>query len=249
MNRLIRAELVKLRTTRTAFWTAIGLPATVALGVSSTIAAAGRSGEGIPLETTEGVRNVLGASTSGAFVALILGILAMSGEYRHQTATQTFLVTPVRHRVVAAKIAAFALVGLTLAVAASALTLAIALPWLASKGADVRILQDVGVVLLGVTTGTALYGATGVAVGALLRNQTTAIVTALAWTFLAEGLLVELLPALGRWLPGGAASALTSYSVQAGDLLPMWAAALVLGAYAIGFAATSSRVVVERDIA
>lgn len=249
MNQLIRAELLKLRTTRTAFWTLIGLPATVALGVSSTIAAAGRSGEGIPLETVEGVRNVLGASTSGAFVALILGILAMSGEYRHQTATQTFLVTPVRHRVVAAKLAAFALVGLALAVAASALTLAIALPWLASKGADVRILEDVGLVLLGATAETALYGAMGVAVGALIRNQTTAIVTALAWTFLAEGVLVELLPALGRWLPGGAASALTSFSLEAGDLLPMWAAALVLGAYAIGFAVAGSRVVVERDVA
>lgn len=58
-----------------------------------------------------------------------------------------------------------------------------------------------------------------------------------------------LLPALGRWLPGGAATALTSSSVQAGDLLPMWAAALVLGAYAIGFAVAGSRVVVERDVA
>lgn len=249
MNQLIRAELLKLRTTRTAFWTVVGLPAAVALGVSSTIATAGRSGGGFGLETVEGVRNVLGASSSGAMIALILGILAMSGEYRHQTVTQTFLVTPLRHRVVAAKFAAFALVGLALAVAASALTLAIALPWLASEGADVRILQDIGPVFLGATAGSVLYGALGVAVGALIRNQAAAIVIALAWIMVIEGLLVGLLPELGRWLPGGAASALTSSSVKAGDLLPMWAAVLVLGAYAIGFTVAGSRVVVERDVA
>lgn len=249
MSQLIRAELLKLRTSRTALWTVVGLPATVALGVASTIASAGRSGGGFSLETVEGVRNVLGASTSGALIALILGILATSGEYRHQTVTQTFLVTPLRHRVVAAKFAAFALVGLVLAVAASVLTLAIALPWLASEGADVRIIQDIGVVLLGATAGTALYGAMGVAVGALIPNQAAAIVIALAWIMVIEGLLVGLLPELGRWLPGGAASALTSSSVKAGDLLPMWAGALVLGAYAIGFTVAGSRAVIERDVA
>ena len=249
MNQLIRAELLKLRTTRTAFWTVIGLPAAVAVAVASAIATAGRSDMGFSLETVEGVRNVLGASSSGALIALILGILAMSGEYRHQTVTQTFLLTPLRHRVIAAKFVAFALVGLVLAVGASALTLATALPWLASEGADVRIVQDVGLVFLGATAGTVLYGALGVAVGALIRNQAAAIVIALAWIMVIEGLFVGLLPELGRWLPGGAASALTSSSVKAGDLLPMWAAALVLGAYAVGLAVAGSRVVVERDVA
>lgn len=249
MNQLIRAELLKLRTTRTAFWTVVGLPATVALAVSSSIASAGRSGGGFALETVEGVRNVLGASSSGAIVALILGILAMSGEYRHQTVTQTFLITPLRHKVVAAKFAAFVLVGLLLAVAASAMTLAIALPWLASEGAHVRIVQDVGLVFLGATAGTVLYGALGVAVGALIRNQAAAIVITLVWMMVIENIFVGLLPALGRWLPGGAASALTSFSVKSGDLLPMWAAVLVLAAYATGFAVAGSRVVVERDVA
>lgn len=161
MNQLIRAELLKLRTTRTAFWTVVGLPTAVALGVSSSIASAGGSGGGFPLETVEGVRNVLGASSSGALIALILGILAMNGECRHQTVTQTFLVTPLRHRVVAAKFVAFAIVGLLLAVAASALTLVIALPWLASEGAHVRVVKDVGLVFLGATAGTVLYGAWG----------------------------------------------------------------------------------------
>lgn len=178
MNQLIRAELLKLRTTRTAFWTAVGLPAVVALGVWSTIATAGREEAGLSLETVEEVRNVLGSASSGSLIALVLGILAMTGGYRHQTVSQTFLVTPLRQRVVAAKFAAFALVGLVLAVAASALTVATARPWLARKGADVRMVQDVGVVVLGATAGTVLYGAMGVAVGALVRKKAAAIVFA-----------------------------------------------------------------------
>ena len=94
-----------------------------------------------------------------------------------------------------------------------------------------------------------MHGALGVAAGALIRNQAAAIVIALAWIMVIEGLFVGLLPELGRWLPGGAASALTSSSVKAGELLPMWAAGLVLGAYAIGFSVAGSLTVVERDVA
>ena len=50
-------------------------------------------------------------------------------------------------------------------------------------------------------------------------------------------------------LPGGAASALMSVSVKAGDLPPMWAAALVVGDYAVGLAVAGSQVVVERNVA
>lgn len=249
MNDLIRAELLKLRT-RGTFWVLIGLPAAVVMSLASMIATAGRNASTFPLDTVEGMRNVLSAAaSSGGLIVLILGIVAMTGEYRHQTVTQTFLVSPVRGRVVAAKLATYALVGLVVALVAGALTLMIGLPWLAAEGVRPRPLQDIGLVLAGTTAGTVLYGILGVAVGALVRSQTAALVLVLAWSLLLETVLVGLLPVLGRWLPGGAAAALSSGSVTTGELLPMWAAALVLAAYAAVFAAAGNRVVVRRDVA
>ena len=249
MNQLVRAELLKLRTTRAALWMLVGLPAAVAIALASSIANADRVGGSLSLDTAEGVRTVLSsASSSGGLIVLVLGIMGMTGEYRHQTVTQTFLVTPVRQRVVAAKLATYALVGLLVSAAAAALTLAVGLPWLASEGGHPRLVEDIGLVLAGSTAGTVLYGVLGVSVGALVRNQTAAVVLSLGWVLLVESLFVGFLPALGRWLPGGAAAALSSTTVQAGDLLPMWAASLVLAAYAVAFAAAGTRIVARRDV-
>ena len=149
----------------------------------------------------------------------------------------------------AAKLATYALVGLLVSAAAGALTLAIGLPWLAAEGVHPRVFEDIGLVFAGSTAGTVLYGVLGVALGALVRSQTAAVALSLGWVLVLEGLFVGFLPALGRWLPGGAAAALSSTTVQADDLLPMWAAALVLAAYAVAFAAAGTRTVVRRDVA
>ena len=55
------------------------------------------------------------------------GILITAGESRHGTATSTFLISPDRRRVIAAKLVAASLVGAAVAVVAALLPLAIGL--------------------------------------------------------------------------------------------------------------------------
>jgi len=192
---------------------------------------------------------VLSAASSGTVLVLVLGILIMAGEIRHNTATSTFLVSPDRRRVVGAKLMASSLVGAGLAVAASLLTLAIALPWLAAKDVPVDILSaDVGLVLLGAVAATGLYGLVGVGLGSLVRNQTAAVVVALVWVMGVESILVNFVPAVGRWLPGGAVASLTGVSTVGGGQLPMWAGAVVFAAYGLAFAAAGTRFVLQRDV-
>jgi ABC-2 type transport system permease protein len=247
MTRLVKAELLKLRTTRTA----VVLLALAAAGTAALVALvlllAGRPGQ--PALGADALRQlVLVPAQPLTLAALVLGILGMAGELRHGTATATFLVTPVRGRVVAAKLAAAAIAGLAMALLSSAAVLAVGLPWLRAKGIEVAV-ADPGLAarVAGLAVAVALFAVLGVGLAALLRNQVAAVIVGLLWWSQGERLLLALVrqPELERWLPMGAAASLTT----PGDgTLPMWAGALVLAAYALALALAGGRLVVRRDL-
>ena len=249
MRNLIAAELAKLRTTRMVYALLATTLALTVVSVVASILTAGRADGTFGLDTPEGVRNVLGAGGASTMVVLVLGILAMAGEFRHGTITATLLGAPKRGRVVAAKMATYALVGLAFSVVSTVVTLAVALPLLAAKEIEVSLFdREVVLVAVGLLLGTALYGLLGVSEGSLVRNPAAAVSIALVWSFVVEALLVGLLPEVGRWLPGGAGQGLARTSTTAGELLPMWGGGLLLAAYGVAFALVGSRFVVRRDI-
>jgi hypothetical protein len=171
----------------------------------------------------------------------------MAGEFRHGTVTSTFLVSPKRGRVVGAKIVASALVGTGIAIAAAVLTLAVSVPWLASKHIHLHVLShNVGVVLLGGIAATVIYAVVGVGVGSLIRNQMAAVGVAFGWSLVAESLLIDLVHQIGRWTPGAAAAALDGVSRNA--LLPMWGGAVLFVAYGVAFATAGTRSTIRRDV-
>jgi ABC-2 type transport system permease protein len=232
MTRLVQAELLKLWTTRTAR-VLLALTTAGAAGlVTLVLVFAGRPGQ--PALGDDALRQlVLAPNGPLTLAALLLGVLGMAGEFRHGTATSTFLVTPVRGRVVAA----------------AAVVLAVALPWLPAKGVDVDLADPgLGARVGGLAAAVALYAVLGTGLGALFRNQFAAVVVGvLWWQGGVEDLLVGVLrqPGLGQWLPDGAAAALTA----PGDgTLAIWAGGLVLAAYGLGLALLGGRLVVRRDL-
>jgi ABC-type transport system involved in multi-copper enzyme maturation permease subunit len=248
MIRLVRAEFTKLATTRLIYGLAAAMAAFAVLTVVAGIAYAGR--EGNPALSADSLPMLVAAPVtllSGA--ALLLGILAMTGEFRHQTVTGTFLVTPDRGRVVAAKLVAYPLAGIALALIILAFTAAVATAWLAAKGITPSLLDArLGRVLLGAVLAAGLCGLVGVGVGALVRNQVAALVGVAVWVLLVEGLLMSLLNApasMAKWLPSAAAAALTN---PGGAGLSRLAGALLLTGYALALALIGTRLVVRRDI-
>ena len=239
MIRLVRAEFTKLATTRLIY----GLTAAMAAFASLTVAANILDRQGAPPLSAYSLPVLVAAPVtllSGA--ALLLGILGMAGEFRHQTVTQTFLVTPDRGRVVAAKLVAYPLAGIALALSILAFTAAVATGWLAAKGITPSLLDvRLGRVLLGAVLAAGLCGLVGVGVAALVRNQVAALVGVAVWVLLVEGLLMSLLhaPSMAKWLPSAAAAALTN---PGGAGLSRLAGALLLTGYALALALIGTRV-------
>lgn len=248
MTRLVRAELFKLRTTRDLWWTAAATlllaVATVALNMTSP-----EEATGMQLHSDEGVRTVLASASVGSLLLLLLGIACMAGEFRHGTATTTFLVTPDRQRTLLAKVLATMAVGAAIATAAIVLTVAVAVPWLDAEGVTLQgRAGDVAVALLGTLAITPLAAAIGVGLGALLRNQTTAVVTALVWTVAVESLVAGFVPEVYKFLPGGAFAAVTGSS-SVGETFGLGGGLLLSLAYAAGFAVAGRAVLLRRELA
>jgi ABC-2 type transport system permease protein len=246
MIRLVRAEFTKLTTTRLVYGMAPAMAAFAVLTVVANIL----DRQGAPPLSADSLPLLVGGPVtllSGA--ALLLGILGMTGEFRHQTVTQTFLVTPDRGRVVAAKLVAYPLAGITLAVSILAFTAALATAWLAAKGITPSLLDArLGRVLVGAVLAAGLCGLVGVGVAALVRNQVAALVGVAVWVLLVEGLLMSLLnipSSLAKWLPSAAAAALTN---PGGGHLSRLAGTLLLAAYGLALALAGTRLVVRRDI-
>jgi ABC-2 type transport system permease protein len=240
---LLASEWLKIRTTRTALWYLLGLVVIVGIAVAGQVANA----PDFILESEEGFIDTLEASSAATFFTLLFGIIGMTGEYRHETVTHTFLATPVRERVVVAKVLTYAGAGLALGVFAVLITFAMALPWLAAKDADPTLLdRDVGLFLVGVLATAALWGALGIAFGSVFPNQVGAIVIVLVWLLIVENILFGLLPEVAPYTPGGAARGLMQ--IDGEDVLSMWSAAAVTIGYVIALAGIGARLVIQRDV-
>jgi ABC-type transport system involved in multi-copper enzyme maturation permease subunit len=202
------------------------------------------------VNTPGGQRNLFSSAGAASVWALILGAIGVTGEFRHQTVTPTFLATPHRGRVVVAKLITYAIVGIGYGIATIVIATAIALPWLSAKNIDVSLGSNgIPAVLGGVAAGVAVYALLGVGLGALIRNQIAAVVGALVYLFLLEPILsgIPKVRDYYKYLPGGANSALTRRFIGV-DLLQPYQGGLLLVAYGLVFAVLGTWLAMRRDV-
>ena len=245
MSDLLRAELLKLRTTRT-FAGLTGVAAGTSLVIAVLVAM-------LTEPTRDSVLIDVYASDTSSFFVLLLGAIGISGEWRHRTITSSLLAAPDRVGFLAAKAVAYAAAGVAMSLVIMAAV--------AVAGTAVLVTRDLPLPGVGEAlaqagrnaTVAALLGAFGVAVGGLVRNQVAAVVGLLALAFVAEPLVISLAPDVGRYGPLGAlasAAAGLPEETVGGDVVllavaPAVAALLAWIAVAFGLAAV---LLVRRDL-
>ncbi|GGS64567.1 ABC transporter permease [Nonomuraea spiralis] len=253
MIAIVRAELLKVTTTRLWWIMLIVMLAYTSLPLGFTIAFAGQ--QGFPDRGTPPFQETLwGLGQGGVLFAAVLGVVMMTAEYRYQTITTTFLVTPRRVRVVAAKLLATLVVGALLGLAVLALTALAVVGSVVVAGTDLILTGTIVRIVAGVLVALALYTLFGLGLGALVRNQVAAVIAVVVWVYVVDSVVnaIPVLHPVARWTPAGAASALTNTGNTLGldttYLLPAWAGGLVLLGYALVFSAVASFTTLRRDI-
>ena len=260
LPRLVRIELLKLTSTRLTY----GLLATsVGLTLLWTTLDASRAGTPsgpAALTGYTGQASIITGGVWGLILAAVLGVTISSGEFRHNTATLTYLATPSRCRVLAAKAAAGGIAAAAFGLAGYVITLAVGLSFVAAHGYHLAIgagtLTDWG---LGHLVGAALLGVIGVVVGSLVRSQFATVIGVFVWTIIIESLIGGLFSSARPYLPYTAATALAGTPLGSASFgpgrgasgvvpLPFAAGTALLAAIAIAGALIAARTTIRRDV-
>jgi len=260
MITLIRVELLKLRTVRASYGV---LAAAVGLTAVFSIIEAERAGTNAvpPLSTAAGVNNIITGGVWSLIFAAVLGATLASGEFRHATATGTYLVTPKRNRVLAAKAVAAAIAGSLFGLLGWAVSTGVGLGFVAADG----YANPIGAATLaryaaGHVVAAALLGAIGAALGSLIRAQLAVVIGIFAWSIVIESILGGLFNSVQPYLPytaattlagtalGGAAFGPAHSAATSATALPFAAATALLAAIALAIAVVAARTTVRRDV-
>jgi ABC-2 type transport system permease protein len=235
---LLRAELIKLRTTRTfVVLTAATLAISLLVVVLTTT---------IQDEWTEDdARDLFTSDFTGLFI-LLLGVMGMAGEWRHRTITSTVLAAPRRLRLLSAKTISYAVAGIAISLIVTVAIMAIGTLILSARDLPTAGLGDLADVLWRNLVVAAYLGAFGVCIGGLIRNQIVAIVGLLLLMFAIEPAVLGLAPEVGKFGPTlGAPNGFIGLEDVFGEgdeqLTPAVALLVMIGWVGLAFAAAAAR--------
>lgn len=188
------------------------------------------------------------ASSIGYVFPVLLGTLATTVEFRHQTLTPTFLATPRRGVVLGAKYLVLLGFGAVFGLGALVASVGLGAPILAATGHETGLGDaDTWLLLARILLAMAIWAIIGVGLGALIPSQVAAIVIVLAFTQFVEPILRlvssfwDWTAGIGQFLPGAAGDALVGSSIFTtlggmspdAQVLDWWQGGLVLLAYAL----------------
>jgi hypothetical protein len=241
---LVAAELLKFRTTRAALGFVLAEIALTGLATAGTIGSAHDD----DLGSVQLSHDIVSGARFAGLIAFLVGIVAVTTEWRHGTVTRTLLVTPRRARVLVAKEIWILILGAALSVLALVVMLAIAVPWLALENASLDSAVS-GFAGRGIVAAM-LWGALGVGAGAVVQSQTFALVGSVIWILVVENLVGALLGlvdagGVADYLPG---RALSAFDGTESSGLSMWPGGAVAAAWVVGLGVAGAWRISRQDI-
>lgn len=281
--RLIRAEILKIRTTNTWWLFLIGIVVVTALALTingfshhfDLYPATGRRGGddgGDPIaqaayfHTHAGLVKIASdLMTSGQFFgslfAMLIGILVVTNEFFHQTATATFMTNPHRTAVIMAKLAAAVAFGVLFWLVSTVLN-AITTPiflhtqHVSISITDPTVMKSIGLNLLAFV----MWAVFGLGLGTLIRSQIGSVVTGMVAYlvgYVAVALIFNLIYhfyqhsivlASAVIAPAVAAQVMTSPDRIYDHAAPQWVGLLVMIGYAVVMGGTGIALTRKRDV-
>ncbi len=201
----IRAELLKIRSTRTTLGLILAMIALILLFTLLTGLLTHPGG----LASKEDQRDLLSVGSFAGVFSALAGVLLVTSEYRFGTIRPTILFNPARSHVLAAKVVAGALAGIAFGVLGEAVSRTVGYAILDGRGITVVLGSgDMLLLTLGGLAGAALWGAIGTGLGAIIHTQVGGVIALLAWGLVVDNLLFGLAPSVGRYMPTRASDAL-----------------------------------------
>lgn len=243
---LLLAELLKLRTTRMVYVLLGALLLIVAIATVAVIIDQTAS----ELAGAEDQAGFFGTAATGIIFVLLLGVMLMSGEFRHGTITQTLLITPNRWKVLAAKLVAGAVLGFAFGAIAELFALVLAVPLLELKGVEFTFGDEATSLVIGTIVTTTICGMLGVALGSVIRNQVVAIVVVFAGLLIVEPILTAATesrwPEIPKYFPAHAITGIVDDGSE--SAFKREGSSAVLGGYVLLLAGVGGRFVFSRDV-
>jgi ABC-type transport system involved in multi-copper enzyme maturation permease subunit len=283
-GRLIMAEIMKIRTTHT-WWLFIGgvlvftslaltrngarydfdlNPQLNGLNASDKAQALAQAAQAHTHASLDAIAGDM--MTSGQFLgvlfAMIIGILVVTNEYAHQTATATFMANPRRTRVILAKFVAAACFGALFWLASTLLNVIVTPIYLHSEHVSVTLTDwaVVRAVLLNLLA-FVMWAIFGLGLGTLVRSQIGSVITGMAAYLLgipAIAVIVQLIYTVYHhaWVestvviaPAVASLVMTTPGrLDIDNPPPQWAGIVVMLGYTVAFGAIGIILTRRRDV-
>jgi ABC-2 type transport system permease protein len=239
---LLRGEMIKVRTTRTA----LGFATASLLLVLATVLISILAGDPT---TVNDKRDSLNISALGLAIPLLLfGIVGATGEYRHRTIAPAVLIAPDRVRLPLARLLAYMLTAVVLAAVMALVALVVGLPLLSSQEGPDLASEDYARMIGGALIVASLTAALGSGIGVLVRNQVAGVVGALIWVLILAPLLGLIDDRLPSYTTIVDAAAVVGGSEQGDGPLSWGGAVAVLVGWALVFNAVALILEKRRDI-